>query len=282
MPAADVEVTVELVRELLRAQHPDLAALPLAPLAHGWDNELFRLGDELIVRLPRRTSAAALMENELRWLPVIARHCSLPISVASRRGIPGDGYPYAWSVVPYLPGRPVGETMLDEASARVLGRFVRELHVEAPTHAPRNPLRGVPLGCRHDRFEQAIAALAPRRDVALLRATWQRCLETPAWEGPPVWLHGDLHALNVLCDGRQICGVIDFGDLGAGDPAVDLVIAFTSFGDRDRAVFLDECAADPPMIERARGWALALGALFAASDDPALARLGDRALANAI
>lgn len=282
MPPADVEVTLDLVRALLRAQHPDLAALPLAPLAHGWDNVLFRIGDALIARLPRRASAATLMDNELAWLPMIAARCTLPVSVAVRRGVPGSGYPYPWSVVPYLPGRPVGEAVLDADAARVLGRFVRELHAEAPPRAPRNPLRGVPLGCRHDRFEHALAALAPHRDVAPLRASWLRCLETPAWEEPPVWLHGDLHALNVLWDGRQLCGVIDFGDLGAGDPAVDLVIAFTSFDDRDRAVFLDACAADVAMIERARGWALALGALFAASDDPALARLGDRALANAV
>jgi aminoglycoside phosphotransferase (APT) family kinase protein len=282
MPAADVEVTIELVRSLLRAQHPDLASRSIAPLAHGWDNELFRLGDDRIVRLPRRASAAALMENELAWLPVLARHCTLPVSVAERRGAPGEGYPYAWSVLPYLPGHPIAEGMLDEINARILGRFVRELHVEAPAEAPRNPLRGVPLGCRHDRFEQALAALRPRMDVAPLRATWERCLETPAWDGPPVWLHGDLHALNVLWNDRRVCGVIDFGDLGVGDPAVDLVIAFISFEERDRALFLDECAADAATIERARGWALALGALFAASDDPVLAQLGGRAIANAV
>jgi aminoglycoside phosphotransferase (APT) family kinase protein len=281
-PAADVVVTVELVASLLRVQHADLASLPLAPFAHGWDNEVFRLGDELLVRMPRRATAAALIEHELSWLPAIAAHCTLPVPVPVRRGVPGDGYPYPWSVVPHLAGRAVGEALLDNAAARTLAAFVRGLHVTAPANAPRNPLRGTPLGDRQARFDTALATLGDRVDQPRLREAWARCLATAAWSAPPVWLHGDLHPLNVLTDGTQLCGVIDFGDLGAGDPAVDLAIAYFGFASHERAVFLDETGADPDTLERGRGWALALGAVFAASDDPVLSRLGMRALTSAV
>lgn len=279
MPEADVEVTHDGVRALLRAQHPDLAELQISPLARGWDNELFRLGDELLVRLPRRASASALMQNELRWLATIAPSCSLPVPVPRRRGEPAEGYPYAWSIVPYLPGRSVGDAMLDAEGARVLGAFVRGLHVPSPDGAPRNPLRGVPLVDRQGRFDTAIVALADRIDTVRIREVWARCVAAPPWQGPPVWLHGDLHPFNVLWDGRALCGVIDFGDLAAGDPAVDLAIAFMCFADAERQVFLDASGADPATILRGRGWAIALGSLFAASEDPVLAPLGMRALA---
>lgn len=279
MPAADVEITVELARSLVRAQLPDLASLPIAAFARGWDNEVLRLGDELLVRLPRRASAAALLEHELAWLPTIAMACSLPVPVPVRQGGPGAGYPYRWSVVPYLPGRPLGEELLDRVAARVLGRFTRGLHVVAPHDAPCNPLRGVALSERHGRFEAALASLADRVDVQVTRRAFERCLAAPVFDAPRQWLHGDLHPFNVLVAGSTPCAVIDFGDLTAGDPATDLVIAW--MGCRARDAFLDESGADAAMIERGRGWALALGATFAASDDPALGAMGLRAIREA-
>jgi len=283
MPAADLDVSPELVRTLLRAQHPDLAGLPLARLAHGWDNELYRLGGELVVRLPRRAVAATLVENELAWLPVIATHCSLPVPVPVRRGAPCEAYPYAWSIAPYLPPRPVGEDMLDDKAARALGEFVRGLHVTAPPEAPHNALRGVPLADRRERFELALATAAQRSaiDGAQLRRAWDHCLAAPVWQHAPVWLHGDLHPHNVLWDGRTPSGIIDFGDITSGDPATDLAIAFMCFGPGERATFLDASGADEPTLVRARGWALAIGAAIVASDDDGLARLGRRALAAA-
>jgi len=283
MPVADVELSLDLVHALLRAQHPDLADLPLAPLAAGWDNELVRLGDGLIVRLPRRAVAAGLIEHELAWLPVIAKHCSLPVPVPVRRGVPGAGYPHPWSIVPYLRGQPVDESMLDTAAARALGGFVRGLHVPAPGGAPYNPVRGVALVERTRRFEEALAALGDRPDlVARAREVWQACVATPAWDLAPVWLHGDLHPGNVLWDGRTVCAVIDFGDLTAGDPATDLAIAYMCFDDGDRAVFLHESGADAATCERARGWAVAISVAVIASDDAQAARIGERALAAAL
>ncbi len=279
-PAADVEITVELVQKIVRRQHPELAALPVAPFAHGWDNEVFRIGDQLLGRFPRRASAATLIEHELAWLPMIAKLCSLPVPVPVRSGMPGEGYPYRWSVVPRLPGRSIGEDLIDAAGARALGRFVRELHVAAPADAPRNPLRGVTLVERQERFDQALAKLGDRVEPSRVRAAWETALAAPPWAGPPVWLHGDLHPLNVLWDDDRICAVIDFGDLGAGDPATDLALAFIGFSEPERTAFLVETGADPATIARGRGWAIALGCVFGASDDPVLSRLGLRAIAS--
>lgn len=276
MPAADVKITVELAKALLRSQHPDLAGLRIASFACGWDNEVLSLGDELLLRMPRRASAATLIEHELAWLPVIAPQLPLPVPVPLRRGVAGEGYPYPWSVVPRLPGAAFGDAMLDEAAARSLGRFARALHVVAPPDAPCNPLRGTALVERAGRFEQALAVVGDRVDQHRVRAVFERCVAAPQWDGPRVWLHGDLHPLNVLADDGRPCAVIDFGDLTAGDPATDLVIAW--MGCTSPSPFLEEAGVDPLTVERGRGWAIALGCTFAASDDPSLAELGLRAI----
>lgn len=276
MPAADVAITVELAEALLRSQHPDLASLPVRTFARGWDNEVLALGDELLIRMPRRASAAILLEHELAWLPVLAPQLPLPIPLPVRRGVPGEGYPYPWSIVPALGGHPFGDAAIDEASARTLGRFCRALHVSAPPDAPCNPLRGVALVERAGRFAQAVAELPV--DVKRVRGVFERCVAAPLWDAPRVWVHGDLHPFNVLCDGERACAVIDFGDITAGDPATDLMLAWMGCAPAEREVFLDATGADPGTIERGRGWAIAIGCTFAASDDPRLAALGMRAI----
>lgn len=243
---------------------------------------MLALGDALLLRMPRRASAAGLLEHELAWLPLIAPQLPLPVPVPLRRGAPGDGYPYPWSVVPRLPGGPFGEALLDDDHARTLGRFLCALHVPAPVDAPCNPLRGVALSERHGRFEQALAALGERVEVGRVRTVFERCLAAPLWDAPRVWLHGDLHPFNVLCDGGALSAVIDFGDLAAGDPATDLVYGWLGCAPPERETFLAEAGADPATIERGRGWAIALGCTFAASDDPRLATLGMRGLRAAL
>jgi aminoglycoside phosphotransferase (APT) family kinase protein len=147
MPPAEVEVSADLVRRLLADQHPDLARLPVEFLANGWDNELYRVGDGLVARLPRRALGAQIISNEQRWLPGLAPRLPLPIPSPERTGVPGCGYPYSWSVVPYLPGVPAAQASSfdPEAAAVAVGGFLGALHVPAPADAPANPFRGVPL-----------------------------------------------------------------------------------------------------------------------------------------
>jgi aminoglycoside phosphotransferase (APT) family kinase protein len=228
MPAADVDVTVELVRRLLAGQHPDLAGQPVEFLANGWDNAMFRLGDDLLVRLPRREPAAQILLNEQRWLPVLAPKIQLPIPAPERTGRPAHGYPFSWSVVPYLPGEPAaGADSLDLADAAgSVGGFLGSLHAPAPPDAPANPFRGVPLADRADAVAANLRLLSDRVDRDAVQRAWSAALAATVYSGPPRWLHGDLHPANILVSHGRVSGVIDFGDITAGDPATDLAVAW--------------------------------------------------------
>ena len=299
MPAAEVEVSADLVRRLLAAQHPDLAALPVEPLANGWDNSLFRLGDELVARLPRRALGASILVNEQRWLPSLASRLPLPVPVPVRAGVPGEGYPWPWSVVPFLPGTPAadGPPFDPRQAAADLGGFFGALHVPAPPDAPANPYRGVPLERRAATFEQNLAAL----DIAALEvagsggpagreavlAAWAAALAVPPWDGAPVWLHGDPHPANILIQDGRVSGVLDFGDMTAGDPAADLSLAWMLLPAECHGVFRAAYAAAGPgpltdaVWARGRGWALNLAVVFLAwsADNPQLQAVGRRTLA---
>jgi aminoglycoside phosphotransferase (APT) family kinase protein len=227
-PATEFEVDEPLVRSLLADQHPDLAGLPITEIDAGWDNTLWRLGRELLVRLPRRKLAAPLMLHEQRWLPALARRLPLPVPVPVRIGQPARQYPWSWSVVPWLTGTPGHGTALtkpDDAAER-LGRFLGALHQDAPSGAPPNPYRGVALAQRAETFEERVGFLADEISVAATRRVWDRGLAVDPWSRPPQWLHGDLHPANVLVDKGTVAAVIDFGDLCAGDPATDLAGAW--------------------------------------------------------
>jgi aminoglycoside phosphotransferase (APT) family kinase protein len=290
MPAAELDIDVELVAGLLHDQHPDLAGLPLRHLAHGWDNVSFRLGDELVVRLPRRAAAVDLVVHEQRWLGELAPRLPLPIPVPVRLGRPGRGYPWPWSVVPWLAG-----TSWEAAppadrgrAARRLGAFLTALHVPAPVDAPRNPLRGVPLAARAERFDDGVRALGARIDGRRCRSLFAELAAVPPWDAAPVWLHGDLHPLNLVVADDELVAVVDFGDICAGDPATDLAVAWIVLPPSEHRSFRLAAGAaraiDDDTWRRARAWALALAvAYLAGSDDhPVIASIGRRTLTTAL
>jgi len=272
-PAAEVAVDVPLVRALLRDQHPDLAGLPLTVVANGWDNVVLRLGHDLAVRVPRRAAAAELVEHEQRWLPEIAARVGgvVPVPVPVRTGGPALGYPWSWSVVPWLPGVPAGPRVGGLRVAGALAAFLRRVHVPAPADAPVNPVRAVPLATRSD----AVLTRLATEDVPRARAlaeVWRTAADLPAYAGPPVWVHGDLHPFNLLvapsADGDdRLSAVLDFGDLTAGDPAVDLATAWLTLGREARRGFRALVAVDDATWGRARGWAVSIGSALHLSDD---------------
>jgi aminoglycoside phosphotransferase (APT) family kinase protein len=302
MPAAEVEVSADLVRRLLADQHPDLARLPVEFLANGWDNELYRVGDGFLARLPRRALGAEIIKNEQRWLPWLAPRLPLPIPYPERTGVPAHGYPYSWSVVPYLPGVPAVQAgSFDPArAAAALGGFLGALHVPAPADAPANPFRGVPLAERAGSFAANLALLTGQdgqdlldRDAVLLDRDavlrgWDAVLATPGYDGPPLWLHGDLHPANILVNDGQVSGVIDFGDITAGDPASDLSVAWmllppgchAGFWSAYQAAGGSWVRAGDALRTRARGWALHFAIMFLAhsEDNPVLLEVGRRTL----
>jgi aminoglycoside phosphotransferase (APT) family kinase protein len=286
MPAAEVEVDEPLVRALLVEQHPDLADLSIEVVANGWDNAIVRLGAELAVRLPRRELAVPLVEHEQRWLPELAPRLPLPIPAPVRIGRPGARYPWPWSIVPWFDGRTALATPPSDptAAAEALGAFFAALHLPAPADAPVNPYRGIPLA---DRDGITLDALSHLDDVdqPQVRSRWADFVATPAWEGPPLWLHGDPHPGNVLVADGRIAAVIDFGDITSGDPASDLAVAWMYFPADVRAVFRAAVGGvDDDTWRRAHGWALAYGIVISANaaDNPAYAALGARALEAAL
>lgn len=233
-PSADVTIDPELVAGLLADQHPDLAHLPLREMDAGWDNAMFRLGDKLTVRLPRRTVSAPLIAHEQTWLPRVKDQLTLPIPAPVRVGLPGRGYPWAWSVVPWLPGLPADECEPHAAQAKTFIAFLRSLHVAAPADAPLNSMRGVPLSKRKSAIEHRLQRLADKTRLITpaIERIWNEALVAPI-DVLPTWLHGDLHSRNVLVDQGVISGVIDWGDITSGDCATDLASMWILFADRE-------------------------------------------------
>jgi len=281
-PLADVHVDEDLVRALVSDQHPDLAG-PVRTVGSGWDNAVFRLGDDLCVRLPRRRASADLVDQELRWLPALAPDLPLPVPVPVRRGEPGHGFPWTWSICRWV----VGETALHhppagaETTATILGRFVAVLHQPAPSDAPVNPFRGIPLAERAPMVEEHLDELALDDHIVDIRGIWEIALAEAPWAGAPCWLHGDLHPGNLVMRSGRLVGIVDFGDLTAGDPATDLAVAWMLFPPEVRPVFRAAAGdIDDATWGRARGWALALAVsvLSHSADDPHMARLGRRTL----
>ncbi|MFI9787684.1 aminoglycoside phosphotransferase family protein [Kitasatospora sp. NPDC051984] len=282
MPAAELSVSVELVRRLLDAQHPDLAGLPVEVPANGWDNLVCRLGEDLLVRLPRRAAAAGLVAHEQRRLPELAGRLPLPVPAPVRVGRPADEYPWSWSVVPFLPGRIAAPAEFDAPweAATALGGFLAALHTPAPPEAPVNAFRGIPPAGRAEGVRAGPAHLEPADRAAAL-AIWEAAAAVPVRDGPPLWLHGDLHPANILVHQGRISAVIDFGDLTGGDPATDLSVAWMLFTEEPRDGFRQAYGrADDATWERARGWALALALVFLShsADNPLMRGVGERTL----
>lgn len=288
-PEADIASDAALVARLIEAQHPDIAGA-LTLVSDGWDNLIYRLGTEYAVRIPRREVAAHLIEHEQQVLPGFAARVGVPIPAPVRVGRPSELFPWAWSVVRWLDGIDGAEVTAGERAsiARPLAAFVAELHEPATGDIPANPVRGVPLATRDAAVQERLRHLSERREVAGIAEAWRDALDAPVWDGPPIWLHGDLHPGNLLLtpDRSGLAAVIDFGDVTAGDPATDLATAWLTF-DQDaraefRAALQEQSPVDDATWRRARGWAVLLGTALAAhsDDNPRMAALGAHALAQ--
>ncbi|MFK8025608.1 MAG: aminoglycoside phosphotransferase family protein [Ilumatobacter sp.] len=288
MPAAEVEVSERLVRSLLDEQHPDLAGLDIVQFANGWDNVMFRLGTDLVVRVPRRQVAARLIAHEQAVLPRLAPLLPLHIPAPVRAGRPSErhGYPWSWSILPWLRGHIVAETALADPTreAQRLGEFLAVLHRAAPDDAPPNPVRGHFVGENTDVNEERCASF-DRSDEFLGR--WHELVDdVGSWRHAPVWLHGDLHAANILANdegnGLELSAVIDWGDVCAGDPATDLSVAWALFDEPERQILrvaasTSEFGVDDDTWRRAEAWALhfAIVYRFHTADNAVMASAAD-------
>jgi len=284
IPAADWHIDAPLVRGLLHEQHPDLAHLPIEPFASGWDNKMFRLGEELVVRMPRRAAAVGLLTREQRWLPELAPRLPLPIPAPVRMGAPTSRYPAPWSVLPWLRGVAANEQPCRANQAESLAQFLKRLHVPATPELPRNPVRGIPLRERAPVIEERLERVARKTKLVTpaIRAVWREALEAPL-DTQDTWLHGDLHSRNVLVERGKLSAVIDWGDLCRGDRATDLAAFWMLLPSaRARAVAMRTYGEAPEGTwSRARGWAVSFGAVLldaGITDDPSYAVMGEKVL----
>jgi aminoglycoside phosphotransferase (APT) family kinase protein len=279
-PPAEVQLSVALVKSLIASQHPDLADLPVTYVAEGWDNAMFRIGDDLCARLPRRQVAEELLLLEQAWLSHIAQRLPVPIPAMVKRGKPDQSYPWVWSIVPWMPGEPVGIGRLHEGEGASLGHFLKALHIPAPKDGPISDCRGGPLATRADMVSFRASRLAPHFDWIArdIMPIWEGALYAPH-DGSPVWLHGDLHPRNVLMENGKLSAVIDWGDMCVGDPATDLAalwLLLPSPTSRDLAIKVYR-PSDATLL-RAKGWAITWGLLLLDTgriDNAEYARIGE-------
>ncbi|MCB9460818.1 MAG: aminoglycoside phosphotransferase family protein [Anaerolineaceae bacterium] len=260
----EVDIDSKLVRRLLTNQFPKWSRLPLAPvLSAGTDNALYRLGDDLCVRLPRIDWAAGQAQKEMRWLPFLAPHLPLEIPVPRAVGEPEDDYPWHWGVYEWLDGHNATiDRLTDKQQAAIdMAEFIRAMWTIDTTDGPRaeaNSARGVPLALREDMTRAAIFSCQGMIDTHAVNAAWKTALDAPAWDAEPVWLHGDIQSGNLLAQDGELTAVIDFGAMGIGDPACDLMVAWNLFTAPMRWTFRQAIDVDDATWVRGRGWALSV------------------------
>jgi aminoglycoside phosphotransferase (APT) family kinase protein len=263
-------IDATLVSHLLTSQFPQWAGLPVTPVANrGWCNSAFHLGEQMIVRLPLHAAYAAQVEKEYQWLPKLAPLLPLPIPEPLAMGEPADGYPWKWSIYRWIEGEPATSERIANMPdfAVSLGRFLAAMQsiesMTGPRPGPHNFYRGGSLATYDAQTRQAITALKGMIDTDAALEVWEAALAT-AWVGAPVWIHGDVSAGNLLIREGRLCAVIDFGNLGLGDPACDLAMTWTMFENESRDAFRATLPLDAGTWARGRGWVLWKALIIAA------------------
>lgn len=246
--ADELEIDEALVRALLAEQFPQWAELPLARAGDGTVNVIFRLGDGLSVRLPRRGGDWADHDREAAILAAVAEAVPFEVPRAVAVGRPGHGYPWGWSIHAWLPGRLPAEPI----EAAELVALVESLQTLDTNGAPEPAGgRGRPLRDRDDAVRDALTRYdAPPGTVEL----WTAARDAPEWNGPRVWVHCDLDARNVLVRDGRLAAVLDWSGAGAGDPALDVMAAWKLLAPANRPLFREALGIDDDTWLRAQGW----------------------------
>lgn len=292
MHADEIPTDGETVRRLLASQFPQWAELYIRlVVSGGTSNAIYRLGDDMAVRLPLRPSYADQAALEFRWLPKLAPHLPVPIAVPLALGAPDEHFPLPWSVCTWLDGNVADPGRIADpvAFAADLSAFVRALRVIDPAGGPAprsaNSGRGAPLAVRDGAVRAALARLEDTIDVAAAAAIWEDSLRAPSWSGPPTWIHGDLNAGNLIMRDGRLVGVIDFGSLAVGDPACDLLAAWYALPAVARPIFRAALEADDASWSRGRGWALSMALIalpYYRDSNPAMVTNALRVIADVL
>lgn len=287
MHADEVDTDAALVRRLLAEQFPQWADLPIEPVRpFGTDNALYRLGEDMVARLPRRQRTSRTLEKERKWLPNLAPFLPVAVPVPLAEGTSAEGYPFSWSVYRWLNGEDATAEPITDMSqlATDLAQFVAALQridiTGGPSPGEHNFFRGVPLAKRDEGTRAAIASMGRAIDADAVTAAWELAIRTPEWERLPVWIHGDLDLRNLLVENGRLSAVIDWGGLGVGDPACDVMVAWKVLSADSRDIFRTTLSVDESTWARGRGWALSqsLSALsyYTVETNPVLVREAQR------
>lgn len=254
----EVETDEYLARRLLRSQHPQWADLPISRVqSAGTDNAIYRVGNDLALRLPRIQWAVDNVAKEQRWIPALAPYLPLAVPLPVAVGEPEDAFPYPWTVVQWLGGEDATLDHLDDpvGTARDLAAFVRALQSIDATDGPRHH-RGRPIRLAGDTIRAGVAGLKGELDADAVLSAWGRVTRAPDHDGPPVWFHGDLSYLNLLAQDGRLTAVIDWGTCGVGDPAIETIIAWSLFPPDARQAYREALGVDDATWERGKGWVL--------------------------
>jgi aminoglycoside phosphotransferase (APT) family kinase protein len=280
-----VPIDTGVARGLVAEQFPEWADLDIEPVQSGGTvNAIFRLGTSMSLRLPLTASGVTSLEHETRWLPVLQPQLPIQVPTPLAMGRPAGTYPFPWSVHTWIEGEPASKEPPPDLSraARDLGGFASALQAIDPTKGPANMHRAMPLITADGPTRAAIAAAGAAIDASAVTSAWERALEAPAWELDPVWVHGDLWSSNLLVREGRLVGVIDFGNVGTGDPAIDTLPAWSLFDDESRIAFRASSGADDATWERGKGWAISMAALaipYYLDSNPAIVSNAGRMLA---
>ncbi len=266
MHSDEVETNETIVRKLLTEQFPQWANLPIKlVLPMGTDNAIYRIGDKLAARLPRLEDKVEHLDKDQKWLPKLAAKLSLAIPEVVAGGQPNEDYPYKWAVYKWLDGKPATEenlTDLNQAADDLADFITRLEQIDTTDMAqPKREERGVPLTNRDVSTRKAITALVDKFDTKAITDVWGKALAAPAWDKAPVWIHGDLDARNLLVKDGRLNAVIDFGCLGIGDPAYDVMAAWKLFSGESRDIFRSKLNVDNDTWTRSKGLAVSQAVL---------------------
>ena len=282
-PPAEVDISEGLIARLISAQFPSLAQMPVRIVGEGWDNVMARIGDKLAARLPRHTVGEELLKREQTWLPLLAPNLPLPVPAPVHIGAPEFGYPFTWSIVPWFEGECADLSPPLASEAETFAKFVRAVHVPAPSNAPQNSVRDCPLSGKQADTERRMRNIAHRTDLLTprLMRVWRAALEAEI-DAPTTWIAGDIHARNVItCEGK-FAAFIDWGDMCAGDRATDLAGIWNLFEQAEaRQAAIEAYGMSDATLLRSKGWAVFCGVILLETglqDSPRHAVMGEATL----
>lgn len=281
----ELKVDASLVKQMIARQFPQWGDLPVSLVdSAGTDNAIFRLGTDMAIRLPRFEWAVKQVHKEQQWLPQFVPVLPMPIPTPLAMGIPDDLFPWHWSVYRWLEGENATKGWIDDLNeaALSLAHFLSALQQVDPTGGPEGSNRGVPLVRKEEYVRDALVSLHSTMDTQMAAMIWEESLQAPEWQGPPVWIHGDLHPGNLLVEDGKLSAIIDFGTLCVGDPACDLLVAWTLLCEESRETLRSELSVDEATWARGRGWALSFGlinvAYYTNDTNPVLVKISQRAI----